>query len=352
MKRILFLASLLITAAQAWSATVDVKNAQATAQRFLQQTSAGRISAHTNLRLTHTEMNSKVPTEPVYYIFNADHGFVIVSGDDRAQAILAHGDQALDMSRLPNNMKFWLSTYKRQMEFLQAHPGLVVDPPVRGNPDMPAIQPLLSANWDQLEPYNMHCPTLDGELCVTGCPATSLSMVLYYWKYPTQPVPAVDGYMNMTGGFQIPALPSTTFDWDNMLDNYEGVDYTPEQADAVAWLMRYVGQVERMDYSPEGSGAQADDILRAVRFFGYDETARVATKSLADYFGNETELIDDEEWATMLQNELFEGRPVVYCAFDYSSNDGWSGHAFNVDGYTPRHQHLSCELGLERCRQW
>jgi hypothetical protein len=277
MKRILFLASLLITVAQAWSATVDVKSAQATAQRFLQQTPAGRISAHTNLRLTHTEMNSKVPTEPVYYIFNADHGFVIVSGDDRAQAILAHGDQALDMSRLPNNMKFWLSTYKRQMEFLQAHPGLVVDPPVRGNPDMPAIQPLLSANWDQLEPYNLHCPTLDGELCVTGCPATSLSMVLYYWKYPTQAIPAVDGYMNMTGGFQIPALPSTTFDWDNMLDNYESVDYTPEQADAVAWLMRYVGQVERMDYSPEGSGAQADDILRAVRFFGYDETVRVAT---------------------------------------------------------------------------
>ena len=335
MKRILFLTTLLITVAQAWSATVDVKSAQATAQRFLQQTPAGRISAHTNLRLTHTEMNSKVPTEPVYYIFNADHGFVIVSGDDRAQAILAHGDQALDMSRLPNNMKFWLSTYKRQMEFLQAHPGLVVDPPVRGNPGMPAIQPLLSANWDQLEPYNLHCPTLDGELCVTGCPATSLSMVLYYWKYPTQAVPAVDGYMNMTGGFQIPALPSTTFDWDNMLDNYEGVDYTPEQADAVAWLMRYVGQVERMDYSPEGSGAQADDILHAVQFFGYDETAHVATKSLADYFGNETELIDDEEWATMLQNELFEGRPVVYCAFDYSSNDGWSGHAFNVDGYTP-----------------
>ena len=101
MKRILFLASLLITAAQAWSATVDVKSAQATAQRFLQQTPAGRISAHTNLRLAHTEMNSKVPTEPVYYIFNADHGFVIVSGDDRAQAILAHGDQALDMGRLP-----------------------------------------------------------------------------------------------------------------------------------------------------------------------------------------------------------------------------------------------------------
>ena len=120
-----------------------------------------------------------------------------------------------------------------------------------------------------------------------------------------------------------------------MLDNYEGVEYTDEQADAVAWLMRYVGQIERMDYTPEGSGAQADDILRAVQFLGYDETAELVTKSYADYFGNDFQIISDEDWATMLQNELIEGRPVVYCAFDYSSTDGWSGHAFNVDGYTP-----------------
>ena len=337
MKKTAFLFVLALTALQAVGAPVDLATARTTALGFIQsQKHSLNSPTSADLRLLHAEANSQLAGQTAYYIFDtAERGFVIVSGDDRAQAILAYGDHALDMGKLPQNMQFWLSTYKRQLEFLQAHPGLMVDQPARGNTDMPTIAPLLRANWDQVEPYNLYCPTLDGELCVTGCPATSLSMVLYHWKYPTQAVPAVDGYLNMTGGFQIPALPSTTFDWDNMLDTYEGVEYTQEQADAVAWLMRYVGQAERMDYSPEGSGAQADDILRAVQFFGYDETARVATKSLADYFGNETELIDDEEWATMLQNELFEGRPVVYCAFDYSSNYGWSGHAFNVDGYTP-----------------
>ena len=337
MRKILLLAALLIAAAQSWAAVIDQMTARAQAEQFLQrQTLTGHMKSSGTLRLSHIENSSLKGNTPVYYIYENGSAFIIVAGDDRAQSILAYGSGNLgEVNNLPDNMKFWLSTYKRQMEFLQAHPGMIVEQPALGNPEMPTIPPLLRANWDQLEPYNLHCPSLDGELCVTGCPATSLSMVLYHWKYPTQAIPAVDGYINMTGGFRVPDLPATTLDWDNMLDNYEGVEYTPEQADAVAWLMRYVGQVERMNYSPEGSGAQADDILRAVQYFGYDETAQLVTKSLADYFGNETQLINDEDWAIMLQNELFAGRPVVYCAFDYSSSDGWSGHAFNVDGYTP-----------------
>ena len=56
-------------------------------------------------------------TKPLYFIFNSDYGFVIVAGDDRAQQILAYGDRPLDMSRMPENMRFWLGTYKRQLEF-------------------------------------------------------------------------------------------------------------------------------------------------------------------------------------------------------------------------------------------
>ena len=55
---------------------------------------------------------------------------------------------------------------------------------------------------------------------------------------------------------------------------------------------------------------------------------------MADTYGNEIETyFSDEFWTSKLQQELYEGRPVVYCAFDYNSQRGWSGHAFNVDGY-------------------
>lgn len=54
--------------------------------------------------------------------------------------------------------------------------------------------------------------------------------------------------------------------------------------------------------------------------FGYNQnTVRLVSKS--NY--NET------NWASLLQTEMAEGRPVVYLAV--SSTGG--GHAFNVDGY-------------------
>ena len=120
-----------------------------------------------------------------------------------------------------------------------------------------------------------------------------------------------------------------------MLDKYTG-SYNSAQADAVAWLMRYVGQEEHMDYSPSGSGAMGADILRAVKFFGYDEeSAQLVFKSRTDDNATDTAVYyTDDEWADLLQNELAEGRPVVYCAYDYDDWNGWSGHAFNVDGYT------------------
>ena len=338
MKKILFVATLLLAAMQMSAANVDLAHATATAQRYINvKADAKKFQSPSinSLKLIHTEVNSSNALQAAYYIFNYDKGFIIVSGDDRAHQILAHGDRPLDMKRMPDNMKFWLSTYKRQIEFLQEHPGMQVELPTF-NKDLrtPDVAPLLTAEWDQDAPYYNHCPVYNGSYCLTGCPATSLSMVFYYWKYPTDPTPAVEGYENASYGFTVDPLPSITFDWDNMLDKYTG-SYNTAQADAVAWLMRYVGQEEHMDYTPSGSGAYGADILRAVQFFGYDEdSAQLLFKTRTDDYGSDTAVYyTDEEWATLLQNEIAEGRPVVYCAYDYNSWYGWSGHAFNVDGY-------------------
>ena len=338
MKKCTLLAVLLMAVMQISAANVDFSMAQAAAQRFIDRHASGKYftgSSPGSVRLLHAEPSTSLANSPVYYIFNTEEGFVIVAGDDRAQEILAHGDRPLDMNRMPLNMKNWLITYKRQIEFLQANPDLEVEKPQsRMDRTAHTVQPLLTAEWDQDAPYYNHCPVYNGEYCLTGCPATSLSMVFYYWKYPKDPTPPVESYINLGSGERLPELPPITFDWDNMLDKYYGVEYTESQAEAVAWLMRYIGQAEHMDYTPDGSGAQGTDILRAVKFFGYDEEAKLLTKSFADNFGNEIEeYFSDADWAEILMKELYEGRPVVYCAFDYNNERGWSGHAFNVDGY-------------------
>lgn len=338
MKKILFLAVLVMTAMSAMASPVDVMSAKATAQKYLlSQPGKGNLmsTGADGLRLIYEEKSAVNTANAAFYIFNSKNGFVVVSGDDRARDILAYGDRPLDLNRMPENMKFWLSTYKRQIEYLHEHPGLVVDKQEFGKSLRGAsVAPMLTAEWDQDAPYYNHCPKYNGSYCLTGCPATSLSMVFYYWKYPYDETPAVEGYINDSYGFQVEALPPITFDWDNMLDKYTG-SYNTAQADAVAWLMRYVGQAEHMDYTPSASGAMGEDILRAVKFYGYDEeTARLEFKTRTDDYGTDTAVYyTDDEWADLLQTELAEGRPVVYCAYDYSSWWGWSGHAFNVDGY-------------------
>jgi len=327
MKKILFFTIMLVGAAQLWAAGISETAALDKARAFLKAESAtGKhlpsVNSSRNLRLAWTCVTSN--HENAYYVFNADAAFVIVAGDDRCREILAYGDYPLDRNSIPANMEYWLSCYNRQMSFLLSHPDLTLPPMTAGSGQ--SVNPMITANWSQNTPYWNECPAFGSDTCYTGCPATSLAMVFHYWKYPQHQTPEVPSYVIPTYGVTLPSLPPTVFDWSNMIDNYAGGNYTPQQAAAVAHLMRYIGQVEEMDYTISGSGAYLKDILRAVKFFEYDQNATMVFKSDELGYAN----YSDSQWATMIQNELSAGRPIVYCAYDNATG---SGHAFNVDGY-------------------
>ena len=254
-----------IAAMQLTAAPVDQAMAMRTAKSYLtNELYAGKVMAPAALNpvLLKVEMGDTKLGQPVYYIFNTSTTFLVVAGDDRARQILMVGEQPLDLNqKMPDGLAYLLGYYKEQIEFLQERPGMVVDP------DMPEMSlnatratygPLLTCNWDQSAPYYNQCQfTYNNNTyqCVTGCPATSASMVMYYWKYPTEPTPTVPSYtffLNDIYRVTAPQLPSTTFDWTNMKDSYR--TYNSTQANAVATLMRYVGQAEKMDYGTNGSG--------------------------------------------------------------------------------------------------
>lgn len=330
MKKIVMLAAAaLLASIQLIASPVDVNTAQATAKQYLQK--AARHGLHaapvaTDVRLVLTEMSQVSTNQAAYYIFNTSDSYVIVSGDDRAREVLAHGDSPLDINNIPCNMKVWLEGYRKQIEYLQAHPDFVVDNsrPNRTPLSQETIEPMLSALWDQGEPYNLECPMSGNSLSVTGCGATALAMVFHYWKYPTEPTPSIPGYTTQSEHITLETLPPTTFDWDNMLDRYRG-GYTEEQASAVAHLMRYIGQSERMDYSSSSSGTGSFDIWQTIRRFGYDYDAQLVSKE--SWWSGEN--YSDEEWGMIIQEELLNYRPVLMCAYTPT----WSGHAFDIDGY-------------------
>lgn len=331
----LLLVALTFVAMQVMAADVDASTARTMAQRFLmsQASKKGFNATAPSIQWVHQELNSSNANKAAYYVVNTDNGFVIVAGDDRAQEILAYGNEPLgSMNNLPENMRFWLRNYKAQIELLQSRPGMKVQKPAI-KADVVSVEPMLEAKWDQGYPYYNQCPMDGDRRGLTGCATTSLAQVFYKWQYPTQPTPEVPGYTTRTRGFVLSALPSTTFDWANMLPTYN-YSATDVQRNAVAWLMRYIGQAEEMDYTNEGSEAWEDDILRACRLFGYVD-ARVEYKATLNFDTHgENMIINDADWSVMLQQELAAGRPVVYCAYSYSNAyNSFYGHAFNVDGY-------------------
>ena len=337
MKKLLLLATVALMAMSTFAAPVDQARAMRMAKAYLtNELYAGQIMAPSALNpvLLRMEVGDNKLNQPVYYIYNTSTTFLVIAGDDRAENILMVGDEALDPQRIPDGLEYLLECYKEQISYLQEHPDLQV----KRASDAPRLRdvtygPLLKSRWDQMTPYWKQCVfTYNGTSyqCLTGCPATSASQIMYYWKYP-ESVSAMASYTErlelsqsqIIYSYTYPALPATTFDWDNMKDRYN--NYTAAQADAVATLMRYVGQAEKMQYGTVEAGGSgiltSSSGVYATMFknWGYKTTARAVSK----YSYNET------SWANLIIGEMSAKRPVIYMGVD--SEEG--GHAFNVDGY-------------------
>lgn len=325
---------------QVTASNVDLATAQGAAQRFLMNKAAkGRfMTSAPAVKWTHQAKNSTNAALTAYYVVNTEAGYAIVAGDSRAREILAYGEgQIQSMNDLPDAVQYFLDIYQKQMEYLQAHPGLMVQK--TANRGGVSVAPMLKTAWGQGAPYNRRCPKVSRDYCKVGCSAVSLAQVMNYWKYPDKS-PALPGYTGEEFGVTVDALPEYTFDWDNMEDSYEGLSISyidnvmPDYLkDAIAYFMRYVGQAETMDYGAEKSGAGHEGILQAIQTFGFDPGAHIEMKW--DY-DDGTVNYTEEAWAELIQSELRAGRPLVYCAFDTSGQGesfGIAGHSFNVDGY-------------------
>lgn len=316
--------SLIVCNASAES--IDSNMAQARAVQFLKSRTHGKLTgADKSLELVYTRQSKAGDDLANYYVFNTDNGdaFIIVAGDDRAPQVLAWGNHSLDMSDIPADMQWMLDRYDAQIEYLRIHPDAALTRPKQEQGQY--VEPMLTCNWGQSEPYNNLCPVDNQTRCATGCGATAMAQAMYYWKYPSE-VPALPAYTAPFMNFEMPELPAITLDWDNMLDNYTGVDYTEAQAQAVAQLMLYCGQACNMEYSAQASDARNLEFIRvAMMTFGYSGTIAVR-----DDFSQ-------EQWGDMLTQEMIARRPILYHAM-VSAN---SGHLFVLDGLDDGLYHIN-----------
>jgi len=178
-----------------------------------------------------------------------------------------------------------------------------------------AVEPLLTSKWNQDTPYWNFTPTVGGQHTYTGCSATAMAQVMYYWKHPAQ---GQGSHSYQWNGQTLSANFNHPYYWSQMLTSYSG-DYTDAQANAVARLMSDVGISINMDYSVDGSGAYPNDNDAFTAFFKYSSDAHEVDRATAGSWA---------AWFNIIRQQMDVHQPVVMAIYTADS-----GHAVVADGY-------------------
>lgn len=315
-------AFILLANPSLYSRTITVDEAGSIARKWMSKSNSSirtRTDVNSPLQMAYvaTETSSE---EPTLWVFNYENqnGYVVVAADDRvASPVLGYSENAVfDSEVIPENLRWWLGEYSRQIEFLRENPQLEQNYTRSFGTD---VAPLVTTRWNQSKPYNLLCPELDGKLSVTGCVATATAQLMYFHKYPQIGTGSITYYWTKGNTYLSSDFSKVTFDWDNMINVYND-NATDVQNNAVAVLMKNVGYACQMNYSPSASGAQSANAGRAlVNNFKYAADIRVLQR---DY----TSL---SEFENAMVEELMAGRPLYYSG----STVDRAGHAYVCDGF-------------------
>ena len=328
-KNLLTLVVAWLVSCAAFATGIDRQQAVQLARDFMAKNFSEKSAAR---RAAHKIPLDEVKTgQSLVYAFNVEGGgYVVVAGDDCAPAILGFSETStIDPQDIPDGMKYLFAQYQEEMQFMIQN-GMHRAGEIANLGE--EIKPLIKAKWGQGPPYNYMCPRYriddynSRQSSLVGCVAVAMAQIMYYHKYPAEIKDIPGKYVNgkMKKYVAKPTFSDMKLEWDKMLPTYgsrRDVGGTQEQQDAVAKLMRLVGQSITMEYSPRSSGAfDCSSFSSYVNFFNYDATT-IKHIQRYDY--------SYEEWIKTIYQELKAGRPVHYAGRSSSV-----GHAFVVDGYS------------------
>ncbi len=314
------------------SAVAEQLTPQQAVSRYRNNGGQHNAAAAASLSLAYTSTIKAEDKEiNTYYVYNnGNAGFVILSADDVAPALLARVNEgSFDWNSIPDVVKDWLAYYDAEIQNAIMN-GKKAYSSSTSLGDGIAIPPLLTTKWGQGAPYNRKTPLLsNGDHAVTGCVATGLAQILYYYRNPAKPL----GTGSWTCGDGIQK--AGTYDFSTYMPNYDAIaenygyivddygnmtfhSYTKAQAEAISELMYAAGSSVAMQYG-SSSGAYTPDLQKAlVNHWGFDESAKYEDRS--NY--------SDSDWEELLYNELSQNRPVLY-----GGHGVMGGHLFICDGY-------------------
>ncbi len=336
MKRFLVLFSILIIgfSLSTFAKVIDIKDARLVAKNcYYERVNQFNSTAFNTIGITGEIVISQA-NEPVYYIFNInDKGFVIVSADDAVIPIIGYSFQQNWVNEnVPAHVQEWMDNYKNQIVYTRQN-NLPADNEIKAAwthfsttdintlADLKGVRdvsPLLTSTWNQDFPYNTLCPydAASGgsynNRVPSGCVATSMTQIMYYWKYP------FTGYgyhcdTHTYGGVQLCA------DFGNSYYDWNGITDAPSQECYPVSLITYhAGIAVNMDYGVDGSGAYMNQVPAAMKtYFKYASSTTYMART-SDY----------NSWMNTIRADLDDALPVMY-----AGSGAGGGHAWCCDGY-------------------
>ncbi len=330
-----FLLGLCITSmitTPAFARQVPQADAKKVAENFF-----SKYSSNTNVgELSYVSLDNN--GKALYYAFNLNNnsGFVIVSAEDAGEPIIGYSTEvAFEKPDPRSTAAVWLSKRENEIKYIRENniPAnavitskwnkyLTAQSANKSATIGSSVAPLLSTKWNQSPFYNDSCP--GGS--VTGCVATTMAQIMRYWSFPAKGTGSSSYCDCSSGGFSNnygmlhANYGNATYNWNNMPAVIGG--HNPE----IAKLMYHCGVSVNMDYDPAGSAAMVISSEAAIcaqnsyiTYFSYDPSTILGVHR-AEY--------NDQDWMTLIKNDLDLGRPIQYAGF---GNQG--GHTWVCDGY-------------------
>ena len=337
MKHVLLAFCAVCIAMSAVARPVTLEEAKANAQSFIHQSNGMKKGkgAVQSLTLVHTITQDGRPDgTPALYIFNScdRQRFVVTSADDVALPILGYGDAGgFSSDTIPSNTMALLQTYVDQIAAAKKAGAPAAEMAKAKRAGWKSVPYLVPVTWDQRAPYNDQC-VFDGHSCATGCVATAMAQIMYYWAVTGRDgqkfrhgCQALAGYTSTYSYYNVPALEAVeSFDWDAM-DEGSATPTSDAAKQAVAQLMRYCGQSALMGYGTSASNTDINSALAGMKKCGYCSEM----KSIDSYdYSNNGQEFTYEILEELLYNEVKRKRPVLIGIFMKSLK-----HVLVCDGY-------------------
>jgi len=305
-------------------------------------------------------------------------GFVIISGDDLVEPIIAFSPQGQFLASAKNplykllqtDLPSRLSPVRREerraslqgltylpqgparqarskwQALLQGQAPLTSKPPAQTVSDI-RVSPLLQSTWGQedvpgaagVRCYNYYTPSN----IACGCVATAMAQLMFYHKFPTAGVGT--GEHTIYIGFPFNSRITENrplrggddqggpYRWDLMVAS-PNKDTSEESRKAIGRLTYDAGLAVDMWYMNEKQGGSADmrDVSQALRdVFKFANAVVAGVKDESKYANQVT--INYASLLSMINPNLDARLPVTLGTHNNKTGDHYSGHAVVADGY-------------------